>query len=577
MHSHSQVASRPSSRGVQHANLAQLFSIDEENLATRRYFIRLGDAERQLLGDHAAWAARVAPAIAREFYDWQFQFGPTRAFFEKHARKASLPLGTLREQLEGAMAGYFKSVFEGAKSNWGVSYFENRLNVGLVHDRIDLPFKWYIGAYTELWRLARIELKKEVADPDRRGEVEEALFRVVNYDIQAVGDSFFLSTLLSLGLSVESIHVERGSDKTEHMDQIKVSLAQLLGQATAIADGRMDDPSLAAAVNGTLGDAFARMTGNLRNVMEEARRLSQHAIDGDLTVHADTAKHAGAWGELVGQIDGVLEVLRGSVRRMATATEKLGSSAKELTSTSGQMAANAEETAAQSSMVSAASEEITTSVSVVAAGSEQMLASIKEISRGSSDTANKARTAVEKARNAGETMAQLGASSTEIGKVVRLINSIAEQTNLLALNATIEAARAGAAGKGFAVVATEVKELARRTGEATQDIHDKVEAIQRDAKAAVEAISQIGTIIEDVNHLSSTIASAVEEQTATTHEISRNVSEAARGSQEITKNIGGVAEAARDTTQGAARTETAARELGKVADELGTIVSRFRV
>ncbi|MCK6447300.1 MAG: globin-coupled sensor protein [Planctomycetes bacterium] len=553
------------------------FSITDENLATRRHFIRLGREECERLGRYIDWSARVAPAIAREFYDWQFQFPPTRTFFERHARKASMPLASLRATLEQAMGGYFKSLFEGARSNYGLAYFEHRLNVGLVHDRIDLPFKWYLGAYTELWRLARIELAKEVADADERGAIEEALFRVVNYDMQAVGDSFFLSTLGSLGLSVEAIETERGSDKTEHMDQIKVALATLLGQANAIADGRMDDPTLGTAVAGNLGESFTRMTQNLRRVMDETRALSTHALDGDLAFRVDAAKHSGAWRDLITQIDGVLEVLRKSVQQMSGATGKLGVSAKELTTTSSQMAANAEETAAQSNMVSAASEEITKSVSVVAAGSEEMLASIKEISRGSSDTANKARAAVEKAHKAEETMAQLGTSSTEIGKVVRLINSIAEQTNLLALNATIEAARAGAAGKGFAVVATEVKELARRTAEATRDIHEKVEAIQKDAKNAVEAIAQIGAIIEDVNQLSSTIASAVEEQTATTHEISRNVTEAARGSQEITKNIGGVAEAARDTTQGAARTELAARELGKVAEELGQLVARFRV
>ena len=142
---------------------------------------------------------------------------------------------------------------------------------------------------------------------------------------------------------------------------------------------------------------------------------------------------------------------------------------------------------------------------------------------------------------------------TEIGQVIKVITSIAQQTNLLALNATIEAARAGEAGKGFAVVANEVKELAKETAKATEDISRKIEAIQTDTKAAVDAIGTISGVINQINGISSTIATAVEEQNATTNEMARNVSEAARGSGEITSNIAGVAQAAESTSRGAGR------------------------
>jgi methyl-accepting chemotaxis protein len=113
--------------------------------------------------------------------------------------------------------------------------------------------------------------------------------------------------------------------------------------------------------------------------------------------------------------------------------------------------------------------------------------------------------------------------------VIKVITSIAQQTNLLALNATIEAARAGEAGKGFAVVANEVKELAKETAKATEDISQKIEAIQSDTRSAVQAIAEISSIISKINDYQNTIASAVEEQTATTNEIARNVTEAAKG------------------------------------------------
>src|ERR1022692_3793657 len=133
-------------------------------------------------------------------------------------------------------------------------------------------------------------------------------------------------------------------------------------------------------------------------------------------------------------------------------------------------------------------------------------------------------------------VAKLGESSAEIGQVIKVITSIAQQTNLLALNATIEAARAGEAGKGFAVVANEVKELAKETAKATEDISLKIEAIQTDTKGAVDAIAEISAIINQINDLQNTIASAVEEQSATTNEIGRNIAEASKGSTEIAQN-----------------------------------------
>jgi methyl-accepting chemotaxis protein len=146
----------------------------------------------------------------------------------------------------------------------------------------------------------------------------------------------------------------------------------------------------------------------------------------------------------------------------------------------------------------------------------------------------------------------------------------------LALNATIEAARAGEAGKGFAVVANEVKELAKQTAKATEDISRKIEAIQGDTKGAVEAIGQIGKIINQINDIQNTIASAVEEQTATTGEITRSVIDAASGSGQIAENVTQVAAAAQDATRGAADSQLAAHALAVTAAELRELVDQFQ-
>jgi methyl-accepting chemotaxis protein len=329
-----------------------------------------------------------------------------------------------------------------------------------------------------------------------------------------------------------------------------------------------------------------------RKIQEGAERERKHAEElkakvesildvvnaasrGDLT-RAVPVKGADSIGQMGEGLDTFFTNLRGNVSSIAQMAQSLASASRELTAVSQQMSSNAEETAAQANVASAAAEQVSKNVTTVSTGAEEMGASIKEIAKNAHEAAKVATAAVKVAEKTNATVAKLGESSVEIGNVIKVITSIAQQTNLLALNATIEAARAGEAGKGFAVVANEVKELAKQTARATEDISRKIEAIQGDTKGAVAAIEQIGKIINQINDIQSTIASAVEEQTATTGEITRNVSEAAKGSGEIAQNINGVAQAARSTTEGASDTKRSADELSQMALNLQQLVSQFK-
>ncbi|HET6144327.1 MAG TPA: PAS domain-containing methyl-accepting chemotaxis protein [Candidatus Acidoferrales bacterium] len=300
------------------------------------------------------------------------------------------------------------------------------------------------------------------------------------------------------------------------------------------------------------------------------------AAQGDLTRNI-TVSGNDAIGQMGEGLSGFLKDLRGSMSKLAQNSQALSSSAEELSATSQEMSSNAEETSAQANVVSAGAEQVNSNLQTVASGTEEMSVTIKDIAKNATEAARVATTAVKVAEDTNQIVSKLGDSSTEIGQVIKVITSIAQQTNLLALNATIEAARAGEAGKGFAVVANEVKELAKQTAKATEDISSKIEAIQSDTKNAVNAIQQISGIIKQVNDISNTIATAVEEQNATTNEMARNVSEAARGSGEISKNIGGVADAAKSTTQGANDSLKAAQSLAQMSTELRELVQRFKI
>ncbi len=391
------------------------------------------------------------------------------------------------------------------------------------------------------------------------------------------------------------------------VDEALAAVASMEEAAGSIASGLMwtNLATLVVAAAGVLTLAWflvRSITGPINSLVDRVRDIAEG--DADLTQRVD-ASSKDELGELGQWFNAFIERIQGILLKVTETSTSLTGASEQLALTATTLAAGAEQTGQQSSKVTTAAEQMSSNIDEIAMTSEQMAsnvrsvatateemtATINEIARNAEQSATVADQASRLAEVSNERVGGLGQAADEIGKVIEVIQDIAEQTNLLALNATIEAARAGEAGKGFAVVASEVKDLAKQTAQATDDIRQRIEGIQSSTGDAVDSIREITSVITNVNDVARTIAAAVEEQSITTREISQNVSEAASAtdlvvagvsasatsSRGISENMLGVDEGAKQTATAASDTQSAGTEVSQLATELSGMVSQFRL
>ena len=397
----------------------------------------------------------------------------------------------------------------------------------------------------------------------------------------ATGDLTDLATLEALGGGAGCL--DENDRMTPAFIQMIRAVERMVNETMVLVqaanDGDLRHRASEVGLGGRIRDVISSVNQTLDVMLapvETAITILESVAKQDLRVRVK-GEYRGDHGRLQAAVNNMIDYLQVSMRSIAESGRHVEENSARLLTTTASMSSNAEQTAQQAHNASNAIGDVDGHIQNVAAGIHEMTMSVNEIARNAADAMRVADDAVRVADGATSIVANLGGSSKQIRKVLNVISGIAQQTKLLALNATIEAASAGDAGRGFAVVAGEVKELAKRTAQATEDISEKVETIQTSVQDAIGAISSISEVIHRIGANQSAIAAAVEEQTATTSEIARRVEGIAGRTGEISSSVVELAQTASNTTGLAKDSRSASVELQKVADRLSRFVGEFKV
>jgi methyl-accepting chemotaxis protein len=489
------------------SSAASLYQIDERGLELRRGYSRITPADLELLGSLRAWADRNAGAIGVALAEHTFGFGPSAAFLREYADGKGIAFADLQRGWGGAQGAHFKAIFhEAVKPDaFGVSYFEALLGVGILHSKIKLPLKWFLGTYPVFLDLIHDAMQADVPEPARlskrgllRGgdgidhavlsRAQRAIGRIFNYDLQAITDAFYFDTFASMGADLRRIgDAGPGRDLS---DLFPIARDEMHNTLETFSSSTFEVQDMCSAMNvrlGETGQAIFELAESASRVAEGAARQADVAVQGREAVQQATSAAQGA-GEL----------------------SRTGI----------------------------------------------------EAAMGATASLNDARTRIEEAATA---ITALAGRSEQVGGIVEAIQDIARQTNLLALNAAIEAARAGERGRGFAVVADEVRQLAERAAQSAADAGELIAGIQGETDQAVDlvrtaaestqagteasnrarttleeidgAVGQITVELDGMSRLTGTIAAVAEETAASAEQMSATTEQTNAATQEIVASV----------------------------------------
>jgi methyl-accepting chemotaxis protein len=495
------------------ATLAELFRVNEANLELRRQFMRLTRDDVDVLKELDPWAAQVAPQLAQEFYDVQFSFLPTLTFFKAYASSQSRPLEKLREGLERAQAGYFRQIFqEAAKGGkFGVTYFEQRLHVGMLHNKINLPMKWYLGSYTTYFDLVRAYLQRDFAErPDFRAVAERAILVVMNADMQAIVEAFYFDTFQSMGVDLAKITVSSQKlDLSDMSSELKglvheplraiVKALETLRQASEMLTSCSQETGTAITeIASAIGDVAQGAERQVR-MIEEARTAAESASAAAVGARTLSSDGLGA----VEKATEAMAAVRASSTQVSTTMEGLAARSEQiggivgtitgLASQTNLLALNAAIEAARAGEQGRGFAVVAEEVRKLAEESQNAAKKISDLNSEIQDETKRAVTAVQKSVALSEESAavvvQARDAFTAIGGSVNDINERLEQL------ATSTGAVAAVAEQSSAS-AQEVSASAEQTSASTQEVATSAKALVGTAQDLEDIVS--GFNLEEV-------------------------------------------------------------------------------
>jgi methyl-accepting chemotaxis protein len=486
--------------------LHELYSITEGNLALRREFIRLRESDVAALARIAPWASAVADTIAREFYDHQFAFSETVAFFERYADQKDLPIGKLREGLERAQAGYLRGIFEEAAGSgrFGVEYFEQRLHVGRLHNAINLPLKWYLGSYTTHSDLFARHLRRRFPHrPRLRASAMRALATVFNLDLQSIVEAFYYDTFATMGVDLRKIHVaDAAHDLSDHGAELKRTVRDTLVAVSNVTGKLRAASAEMASTSEEAGRAVTEIAAAVQEVAAGAERQVR-MVDRTRQSTQDTSVSASDARSVAEQGAAAAVKASESMRAVRDSSAAVGRAIGELAEKSEQIGGIVETIGA-----------IAGQTNLLALNAAIEAARAGEQGRGFAVVAEEVRKLAEESRDAAESIASLiGEIQAETRNAVDVVDDGTQRTE-----------------DGVAVV-----EQAR---EAFAQISESVRAVSSQIEGIAESTNEVAAVAEQTSAATEQASAASQQTSASAEEIAASAAQLAQTAAELEELVG---------------------------------------